>query len=182
MFSYVLRSIKPRLPSSYCRVRNILKSASLHINYRAPIESCSVKKDYIAKLPELYQNTKFVRNMSQEGIPTVTYEYVKTLKNENNVLLIDVREPLELKESGTLPGSINIPLSQVENALKSTSPEEFLKTYERPKPAQNFALVFSCRSGKRSTTAAQTAIKLGYTNVQNYTGGWLNWEEKTKQQ
>lgn len=47
--------------------------------------------------------------MSQEGIPTVTYEYVKTLKNENNVLLIDVREPLELKESGTLPGSINIP-------------------------------------------------------------------------
>jgi rhodanese-related sulfurtransferase len=39
----------------------------------------------------------------------VTVEYVKGLKNDKNVLLIDVREPSELEKTGTIPGSINIP-------------------------------------------------------------------------
>lgn len=38
-----------------------------------------------------------------------TFEQVKALKDDQSYLLIDVREPLELKETGILPGSINIP-------------------------------------------------------------------------
>lgn len=39
----------------------------------------------------------------------VTFDYVKSLKDNKEVLLIDVREPSELEETGTIPGSINIP-------------------------------------------------------------------------
>ena len=39
----------------------------------------------------------------------VTFDYVKSLENDKNVLLIDVREPSELEKTGRIPGSINIP-------------------------------------------------------------------------
>lgn len=38
-----------------------------------------------------------------------TYEEVKDLPNNPGKLLIDVRDPNELKETGQIPTSINIP-------------------------------------------------------------------------
>lgn len=43
----------------------------------------------------------------------VTFEEVKALKDDKSVLLIDVREPSELKETGVIPGSINIPCKNI---------------------------------------------------------------------
>lgn len=42
-------------------------------------------------------------------VPIVTYEEVKNLPNHPEKTLIDVREPNELRETGTIPTSINIP-------------------------------------------------------------------------
>lgn len=47
--------------------------------------------------------------MSTESVKAATFEQVRALKEDKNVLLIDVREPSELQESGTIPGSVNIP-------------------------------------------------------------------------
>lgn len=38
-----------------------------------------------------------------------SYEDVKAVKDDPKTLLIDVREPKELQETGVLPNSINIP-------------------------------------------------------------------------
>jgi 3-mercaptopyruvate sulfurtransferase SseA len=46
-------------------------------------------------------------------------------------------------------------------------------------PDQN--LIFFCRSGKRSATAAEAAGKNGYNNVRNYQGSWLDWTKREKQ-
>lgn len=46
--------------------------------------------------------------MSEE-IPIVTYDEVKDLPNHPEAYLIDVRDPPELKETGVIPTSINIP-------------------------------------------------------------------------
>lgn len=49
---------------------------------------------------------------SEEGnikIPIVSYEYVKDIPNQPTKMLVDVREPSELAESGAIPSSINIP-------------------------------------------------------------------------
>lgn len=40
---------------------------------------------------------------------TVDYDYVKIATSNNNVLIVDVREPDEIKEHGKIPNSINIP-------------------------------------------------------------------------
>lgn len=42
-------------------------------------------------------------------IPIVSYEYVKDLPKQPAKMLVDVREPSELAESGAIPSSINIP-------------------------------------------------------------------------
>jgi len=117
----------------------------------------------------------------EPNIKLVTFDDVKELKDDKSKLLIDVREPSELQETGELPGSINIPLSEVENTLKNTSADDFMDRYGRPKPDLSSPLVFSCRAGGRSKKAAETAAKLGFEDVSSYSGGWLDWEEKTKQ-
>jgi len=117
---------------------------------------------------------------SKGNIKVVSYNFVEGVKDEKDILLIDVREPSELAETGIIPGSINIPLAEVENALKNLSSEEFFNRYGRQKPSKNFPLVFSCRSGKRSEAASTIAQKLGYNNINNYSGGWLDWEQKNK--
>lgn len=43
------------------------------------------------------------------SVPIATYEEVKDLPNHPEKLLIDVREPAEIAESGSIPTAINIP-------------------------------------------------------------------------
>lgn len=40
---------------------------------------------------------------------TVDFDYVRKATSDNNVLIVDVREPDEIKEHGKIPNSVNIP-------------------------------------------------------------------------
>lgn len=42
-------------------------------------------------------------------VPVASYEDVLDLPNRPEILLVDVREPNELAESGRIPTSINVP-------------------------------------------------------------------------
>ena len=48
----------------------------------------------------------------------VTAEEITEALEKKKVLFLDVREPKELAELGTLKGYVNIPLSQLESRLK----------------------------------------------------------------
>jgi rhodanese-related sulfurtransferase len=39
----------------------------------------------------------------------LSYDDITALKQRNEIILIDVREPSEIKETGRLPGSVHIP-------------------------------------------------------------------------
>jgi rhodanese-related sulfurtransferase len=75
--------------------------------------------------------------------------------------LIDVREPDEVA-AGTLPGAVNIPLGDLENRLGEL---------DRSRP-----LVLLCRSGGRSTIAAELVTTAGFEDVVNLVGGMLAFE------
>ncbi|KAJ8931427.1 hypothetical protein NQ314_015666, partial [Rhamnusium bicolor] len=109
----------------------------------------------------------------------VNFEELKQLKDDPNYLLIDVREPNELVDDGFIPGSINIPLNDVEEVLTGASATEFREKYGRDKPGTDFNIIFSCRSGRRSANAQERVIALGFKNVYNYSGGWLDWAANT---
>ena len=74
-------------------------------------------------------------------------------------LWIDVREPVEFA-SGHIPGSVNIPLTQLHNA---------------PLPQQPVMLI--CQSGKRSHQAVELLLRRGMVQpVQELQGGIANWQ------
>uniref|UniRef100_A0A674N4B5 Sulfurtransferase n=1 Tax=Takifugu rubripes TaxID=31033 RepID=A0A674N4B5_TAKRU len=104
----------------------------------------------------------------------VTYEQLKVLLAGQKSTVIDVREPWELREYGIIPGSINVPLGQVNTALQ-LGPEDFREKYGGEMPQQADKIVFSCLAGIRSKKALDQATSLGYKNVQHYPGGWQEW-------
>lgn len=115
-------------------------------------------------------------------VTNVKFEDFKKFTKDPSALVIDVREPDELRETGAIPGSINIPrnylfafsncycsiekvlfvVNQVQNVLKNLNKDEFRKQYRHEKPDPSTKVVFTCRSGRRSAQAAQIADKLGY--------------------
>lgn len=104
----------------------------------------------------------------------VTYRELKSLLNSKDIMLIDVRNTLEILEQGKIPGSINIPLDEVGEALQM-NPVDFKEKYCQVKPSKSDRLVFSCLAGVRSKKAMDTAISLGFNSAQHYAGGWKEW-------
>lgn len=104
----------------------------------------------------------------------VSYDQLKQLLAGRKSVVVDVREPWELREYGFIPGSINVPLGQVNTAFQ-LHPEEFKEKYGAEMPQLMDNVVFSCLAGIRSKKALDTATSLGYKNVQHYPGGWQDW-------
>ncbi|XP_016372250.1 thiosulfate sulfurtransferase/rhodanese-like domain-containing protein 3 isoform X2 [Sinocyclocheilus rhinocerous] len=120
-----------------------------------------------------------LRSFSSSSQPSVdvSYEQLKKLLLSESSVVIDVREPWELREYGNIQGSINVPLGQVNSALQ-LKPDEFKEKYGGDMPSQSQNIVFTCLAGVRSKTALETSVSLGYTKVQHYPGGWQEWAER----
>ncbi|XP_065359554.1 rhodanese domain-containing protein CG4456-like [Calliphora vicina] len=148
-------------------------STSLKLNTR--------NSSLITTSTKALNSVNFIKQYStgENNIPVVSYEEIKKLTDHSEQLLIDVREPKELQETGKIPTSINIPLGQVGQELAlSVDNAVFKAKYGRDKPEKNSEIIFHCRSGKRSQSAAELARTLGYQNTKNYVGSWLEYAEK----
>ncbi|XP_056100278.1 thiosulfate:glutathione sulfurtransferase-like [Rhinichthys klamathensis goyatoka] len=113
--------------------------------------------------------------LNRDGV--VTYEQLKLMMSTGSVQLVDVREPHEL-EAGFIPGATNIPLREVEQALR-LSPDQFRELYGITKPhREDSDFVLYCVRGVRSLTALETARALGYTRARHYAGGFSEWLQR----
>lgn len=52
---------------------------------------------------------RFYSEQARNEDVIVDYDYVKNATKNKNILVIDVREPNEVKEHGKIPNSVNIP-------------------------------------------------------------------------
>ncbi|PKS08855.1 hypothetical protein jhhlp_003466 [Lomentospora prolificans] len=88
---------------------------------------------------------------------------------------------LMLRSTGTIPGSLNIPISSHPNAFHLPA-ENFHHLFGFKKPETNGPdapeLVFFCKAGVRGRAAAQLAKNAGYSRVGDYPGSWLDWSAK----
>jgi rhodanese-related sulfurtransferase len=90
----------------------------------------------------------------------VTSEQAKSMIDQKEVIVIDVRNPDEYK-SGHIADSELIPLPVIEGMSEELDKDK------------SYLLV--CRSGNRSQQAAEILIDKGFKNVYNMTGGMNNW-------
>lgn len=114
-----------------------------------------------------------------------TYPEIKqlTLHPDANKVLVDVREPDELKLYGTIPTAINIPFKSTPGALDLPE-EEFQDLFDFEKPSKDKELIFFCQAGLRSTAAEELVGTFGYKHRGNYNGSFNDWyenESKLKQ-
>jgi len=95
------------------------------------------------------------------SIRTLTATEVSTLLKERagQAAVVDVREPREFSASH-LPGAMNIPVGELHSRMGSL-----------PKGR----VVFVCRSGARSLTAAALASRAGVEDIAHLEGGLLAW-------
>ncbi|EHB13653.1 Putative thiosulfate sulfurtransferase KAT [Heterocephalus glaber] len=109
--------------------------------------------------------------------PTVLLPELRALLASGRARLFDVRSREEAA-AGTIPGALNIPVSELESALQM-EPAAFQALYSAKKPKlEDENLVFFCQMGKRGLQATQLAQSLGYTGAQNYAGAYQEWSEK----
>ncbi|KAK7928218.1 hypothetical protein PG985_005216 [Apiospora marii] len=98
-----------------------------------------------------------------------------------NVTLIDVREPAEIRQTGRIPGALNIPITTSPDSFH-ISAEEFEDRFgfARPEPTNNEQdeVVFYCKAGVRSRAAAGIAREAGWKRVGEYPGSWVEWSGK----
>ena len=76
-------------------------------------------------------------------------------------IILDVRTQEEF-DQGHIPGAILIPDYEIEARAEKelTDKDQLILVY--------------CRSGRRSKLAAETLVKLGYTNIREF-GGIIDW-------
>ncbi|XP_008262427.1 thiosulfate:glutathione sulfurtransferase isoform X1 [Oryctolagus cuniculus] len=111
------------------------------------------------------------------GAPTVSLPELRSLLAAGRARLFDVRSREEAA-AGTIPGALNIPVSELESALQM-EPAAFQARYSAQKPTlEEENLVFFCQMGRRGSQAAQLARKLGYTGARNYAGAYREWLEQ----
>lgn len=101
------------------RAVTLLKTVKLYSNRSiANFQLCNMISCSSRSSQSMFSNSKiiisqiatyktFSKNMNPH--PIVTYEEVKDLPRHPEKLLIDVRNPEELKEVGAIPHAINIP-------------------------------------------------------------------------
>lgn len=84
--------------------------------------------------------------------------------------LIDLREPEERSEHGTIPGAVAAPRGMLEFWADPTS------AYHRPEFDPNRRLVLHCAGGGRSALAAVALKEMGFANVAHLDGGFAAWK------
>ncbi|MGO4272540.1 rhodanese-like domain-containing protein [Paenibacillus sp. TAF58] len=90
-------------------------------------------------------------------------QFQEELKGKQNSVLIDVREPGEVKQ-GYIPGALNIPLSQMKQRVGEIQKDDHVYLY--------------CRSGMRSKQAARILKKNGFNKLSHLQGGIMSWKGK----
>ena len=82
---------------------------------------------------------------------------------EEGAVFVDVRERDEWDE-GHIPGAVHIPRGSLESRIESAVPE------------RSSRVVVYCASGARSAFATRTLEELGYEDVVNLEGGYVDWK------
>lgn len=169
-------------------------TASRLVNFILPVRSFHVLTNSCAARNCVAASAKLPKHPSQnsanlpdQNVRIALYDEIVDLPNHPEILLIDVREPWELLEKGSIPNNLNIPrkYSLLRQCLEMTtfhvetpknfipvgeltdafnlSENDFQQRYGRPKPPKSTEIIFYCQIGMRSGKATVIAMDVGYT-------------------
>ncbi len=102
-------------------------------------------------------------------IETVSVQDLDYVLEDEETVLIDVRETVERENDGLIPGSLHAPRGLLEFQADPESPG--YNSALNPE----YRLILYCGTGGRSTLAAKTLLEMGFSNVASLAGGYAAW-------
>ncbi|KIW83154.1 hypothetical protein Z517_02398 [Fonsecaea pedrosoi CBS 271.37] len=133
-----------------------------------------------------FTGTRFVarneQTPSSEPQPSTLYTFADmqslTSHPAPNRVIIDVREPSELKSTGKIPGAQNLPIKSAADGF-FLGPDEFEERFGWEKPTAQDEVIFYCKAGVRSRAAAGLAAQAAFGGkISEFPGSWIEWAEK----
>ena len=103
-------------------------------------------------------------------IQTVSAEQAIAMKDDPNVLLVDIRDVRELGRDGRVPGAIHAPRGMLEFWVDPESP------YYKDVFGAGKKLVIFCAGGGRSALAALALKQMGLEPVCHIGAGFRGWK------
>lgn len=108
---------------------------------------------------------------AREKIEELDTETMKTLAEDPNVVVVDVRDVRERQRSGFIPGSFHAPCGMIEFWVDPDSPY-FKKVFAQ----ENKKYVFYCTSGWRSALTVARLQEMGF-DAAHMKDGLAAWEQ-----
>jgi rhodanese-related sulfurtransferase len=107
---------------------------------------------------------------AKERVDNLSVDQVAAELEGGDVVLVDVREPNERAEHGTIAGAVHAPRGMLEFFADSSSP------FHRPEFDPNRRVILHCASGGRSALSADLLQQMGYASVAHLDGGFSAWK------
>ena len=103
-------------------------------------------------------------------IKTVSVQDLDFFLDDDDTVLVDVRETIERENEGLIAGSVHAPRGLLEFQADPESP-----SYNSALDPE-FRLVLYCGTGGRSALAAKTLLDMGFSDVSSLAGGYAAWK------
>jgi rhodanese-related sulfurtransferase len=111
---------------------------------------------------------------AKQRVTNLSVDDVAAELDGGDLLLVDVREPEEREQNGSIAGAVPAPRGMLEFWADPSSP------YHRPEFDPNRRVIVHCASGGRSALAADVLQQMGYGNVAHLDGGLAAWKAAGK--
>ncbi len=108
---------------------------------------------------------------AKQQVENLTVEQVAAEISANDLLLVDIREPHERRDKGSIPGAVSAPRGMLEFWADPSTP------YHREEFDPAGRTILYCASGGRSALGAAALRQLGYNDVAHLDGGMKAWKE-----
>lgn len=118
-------------------------------------------KDIFAETTDLKKN---IENLSVDDLK-------QEMADNEDLLLLDLREIQELVDLGTIPGAIHCPRGMMEFWASPASP------YYRDYFQEDRRTVVFCAGGGRSVLATKALKDMGFKNVAHLDPGFTGWQK-----
>ncbi len=110
------------------------------------------------------KNVKDLLAEANAAVPKLSPAEAAEKIRSGEVLVLDVRDPTEVQQSGKIKGALNVSRGMLEFRADPDTP------YHNPAFRKDATILLHCASGGRSALAGKTLKDMGYTAVFNIGG------------
>src|SRR5664280_2227336 len=143
-----------------------------HIVVRCFASPRNDAKERYDKMPQtIHTGIKSLIDEANAEIETVSAADAIKIAHNDDVVIVDIRDPREIERDGKIPGAFSCTRGMLEFWIDPASP------YAKPVFQQDKKFIFHCAGGMRSALAAKTAQDMGLKPVAHMGGGFGAWRD-----